>query len=237
MIRTTLLAAVAFAAMMTTAASAQVRIGAEMGGPVEVRVLTYRDIPFRTVVRQQHDYSCGSAAVATLLTYHYGAPRTEADVFEAMYAAGDRQRIQAQGFSLLEMKQYLAGQGYSADGFRLSYDALSRLTTPSIAMINTGSYRHFVVVKGASGSHVLVGDPTLGLHAYKRAEFEKIWNCVAFLIREPDVTAKYNETAEWQPYAPTPWSAAMMAVRLGGRPEIDPLYQISPIFNLDSVLP
>src|SRR5262245_13822095 len=118
MIRMGFIAAAAFAAMATPVA-AQVRLGAEMGGPVEVRVICYRDIPFRTVVRQQHDYSCGSAAVATLLTYHYGAPRTEAQVFEAMYAAGDRKRIEAQGFSLLEMKQYLDGQGYPADGFRL----------------------------------------------------------------------------------------------------------------------
>jgi predicted double-glycine peptidase len=236
MIRTALLATLVFAAMATPA-SAQMRIGAEMGGPVEVRVTSYRDIPFRTVVRQQHDYSCGSAALATLLTYHYGAPRTEAEVFEDMYAVGDKQRIQAQGFSLLEMKQYLDSQGYSADGFRLSYDALAKLNAPSIAMINTGNYRHFVVVKGVSDSHILIGDPTLGLHVYKRAEFEKIWNGVAFLIRQPGLEAKYNQTAEWQPYAPTPWSTAMMAVRLTGRPEIDPLYQISPIFNLDSVLP
>jgi predicted double-glycine peptidase len=231
-----LLALAGFAAL-TAPAFAQVRIGAEMGGPVEVRVITYRDIPFRTVVRQQHDYSCGSAAVATLLTYHYGALRTEAQVFEAMYAVGDKKRIEAQGFSLLEMKTYLDGQGYRADGFRLTYQALANLNTPSIAMINTGNYRHFVVVKGVSDTEILVGDPMLGLRAYKRAEFEKIWNGVAFLVRDPRNAKRYNDPAEWQPYDPTPWSTAMMAARLGGRPEIDPLYQIAPIFNLDTVLP
>jgi uncharacterized protein len=235
MMQTAFLATVALA--VATPAFAQMRIGAEMGGPAEIRVISYRDIPFRTVVRQQHDYSCGAAAVATLLTYHYGAPRTEAQVFEAMYAAGDRKRIEAQGFSLLEMKLYLDRQGYAADGFRLSYDSLARLATPSIAMIDTGNYRHFVVVKGVADSHILLGDPMLGLRVYKRANFEKIWNGVAFLIRERDDDATYNNPDEWRPYAPTPWSTAMAAVRLGSRPEIDPLYQIAPIFNLDSVLP
>lgn len=234
MIRTALLGALALTA--AAPAFAQVHIGAEMGGPVEIRVTSYRDIPFRTVVRQQHDYSCGSAAVATLLTYHYGAPRTEAEVFEAMYAVGDKQRIEAQGFSLLEMKLYLDGQGYASDGFRLSYDALARLNTPSIAMINTGNYRHFVVVKGVADTHILVGDPTLGLRTYKRADFEKIWNGVAFLIRERSDETRYNDPNEWRPYAPTPWSATMAAVRLASASEIDPLYQIAPIFNLDSVL-
>ena len=45
-------------------AAAQVRLSADPG-PANVQVMTWRDIPFRTVVRQQHDYSCGSAAVAT----------------------------------------------------------------------------------------------------------------------------------------------------------------------------
>ena len=48
--------------------------------------------------------------------------------------------------------------------------------------------------------------------------------------------ATYNDPSEWQPFAPTPWSTAMSAVRHAGRVEIDPLYQISPVFNLDSVL-
>jgi predicted double-glycine peptidase len=103
-------------------------------------------------------------------------------------------------------------------------------------MINTGNYRHFVVVKGVADTHVLVGDPMLGLKTYKRADFEGMWNGVAFLIRENGGGAKYNDPAEWQPFAPTPWSIAIDAVRFGGRTEIDPLYQISPNFNLDSVL-
>ncbi|RYF14189.1 MAG: peptidase C39, partial [Oxalobacteraceae bacterium] len=31
---------------------------------------------FETVVRQQYDFSCGSAALATLLRYHYDDPQT-----------------------------------------------------------------------------------------------------------------------------------------------------------------
>jgi uncharacterized protein len=101
-------------------------------------------------------------------------------------------------------------------------------------------YRQLSPLRGREGvadSHILLGDPMLGLRVYKRADFEKIWNGVAFLIRERDDDATYNNPDEWRPYAPTPWSTAMAAVRLGCRPEIDPLYQIAPIFNLDSVLP
>ena len=64
--------------------------------PARVSVVSYRDIPFRTVVRQRYDFSCGSAALATLLRYHYDREVGEEQIFRAMYAAGD-QDVQACG--------------------------------------------------------------------------------------------------------------------------------------------
>lgn len=224
------------AALAAPQAASQVRFGHEAAG-IEVPVMTYRDIPFRTVVRQEHDYSCGSAALATLLTYHYGAPRSEADVFKAMYEVGDKAKIQVQGFSLLEMKLYLEQQGYSADGFRLTFERLAELSSPAIAMVETGGYRHFVVVKGISGDNILIGDPTLGLKTYARADFEKIWNGVAFLIRDHRTASLFNNEHEWRPYAPTPWSAAHAAVLSDPSRDVNALYQIAPVFNLDTIVP
>lgn len=222
------------AALVITAAPsvlAQVRFGNEAGGVSEIKVMTYRDIPFRTVVRQEYDYSCGSAALATLLTYHYGKARSEAEIFQAMYAVGDQARIQKQGFSLLEMKLYLDQQGYTSDGFKLTYDRLGQLNTPAIAMIETKGYRHFVVVKGIDGDRILIGDPTHGLKTYTRTEFERVWNGVAFVIRDHRTESLFNNAAEWQPYAPTPWTATRAALLMDQARNIDPLYQIAPIVS------
>jgi predicted double-glycine peptidase len=78
-----------------------------MQGPARVEVTSWRDIPFRTIVRQRYDFSCGSAAVATMLTYSYGLPTTENDAFSAMWSVGDQKKIIQSGFSLLDMKHYL----------------------------------------------------------------------------------------------------------------------------------
>jgi hypothetical protein len=94
-------------------AAAQVRFHGEAGGSYSVSVTSWRDIPFRTVVRQQYDYSCGSAALATLLHFHYGLRVGESDVFQAMYAVGDQARIQEVGFSMLDMKSYLEQRGFA----------------------------------------------------------------------------------------------------------------------------
>jgi hypothetical protein len=217
-------------------AQAQVRLPHENGGPYTVTVRSWRDIPFRSVVRQQYDYSCGSAAVATLLTYHYGRPVTEADVFTAMYAAGDQERIRQVGFSMLDMKMYLDSVGFGADGLRVSLDRLAEAGAPGIALITQGSYRHFVVVKGVRGDTVLVGDPTLGLRTVDRAEFEAMWNGILLVVRNPPETAPtpvFNAEAEWQPWSPTPWRTAQS---LPSNEQIfrdlDPLYQIRPQSDL-----
>src|ERR1700729_913304 len=66
-------------------------------GNYAVHVTSFAEIPFRTVIRQQFDYSCGSAALATMLRFQYGKPTNEAEVFKAMYAVGDQDRIQKLG--------------------------------------------------------------------------------------------------------------------------------------------
>ena len=125
----------------TAPAAAQVRTHGEAGGSYTISVTSWRDIPFRTVVRQQYDYSCGSAAVATLLLHHYGLDVREAQVFQSMYARGDQERIQRVGFSMLDMRAYLERIGFQADGLRLSLDRLATLGVPAIALIRIGPPR------------------------------------------------------------------------------------------------
>lgn len=207
--RSGVLLAAAFAALISTAApaDAQVRTHGEAGGSFTISVTSWRDIPFRTVVRQQYDYSCGSAAVATLLRFHYGLPVGEAEVFEHMFARGDQERIRSVGFSMLDMRAYLETRGFRADGLRLPLDRLATLGVPAIALITHNNYRHFVVIKGIDAERVLVGDPTFGLQIYSREEFEQIWNGVVLAVRvapEGWPEPAYNRAAEWRPWAVAP---------------------------------
>ncbi len=226
-------AALAAWAMANAPASAQVRFHGEAGGNYSVSVISWRDIPFRTVVRQQYDYSCGSAAVATLLHYSYGLPVRETEVFQSMFARGDQARIRQVGFSMLDMRTYLESRGYGADGLRLSLDRLAELNVPAIALITRDGYRHFVVVKGVSSTSVLVGDPTFGLMTIPRGQFEAVWNGVVLAVRHPPADAQpavFNNADEWRPWASAPMRDAAGPVSaselLLSMPE---LYQITPV--------
>lgn len=202
----TLAALCAAGLLSASPAQAQVRLHGDAGS-YTVSVMSWRDIPFRTVVRQQYDYSCGSAAVATLLRYHYGTHVAETEVFQAMFERGDQDRIRRVGFSMLDMRAYLQSRGFAAEGLRLSLDRLASLNVPAIALITHDGYRHFVVVKGIDAAHVLVGDPTFGLQTYTRAEFEAVWNGVVLAVRAPPEGAAapgFNRDEEWRPWAVAP---------------------------------
>ncbi|MDB6168163.1 MAG: peptidase [Verrucomicrobia bacterium] len=217
-------------------AAAQVSL-VEGGATYRLNVISLRDIPFRTVVRQQYDYSCGSAALATLLSHHYGLKVTEAQIFKSMYERGDQAKIRNVGFSLLDMKRYLEARGMSADGYRASFEQLSAARAPALVVVKIGSYRHFVVVKGVRGGKVLIGDPALGLKTYGRNEFMQIWNGIVFAIHGQDgVEAAYNREEEWRPWAIAPLGAPLMDTSLSGfTRELPPIYQITNTISLDPI--
>ncbi|WP_412852315.1 C39 family peptidase [Ectothiorhodospira shaposhnikovii] len=182
-------------------------------GSHDVAVTSLQGMRFRTVIPQRYDFSCGSAALATLLTYHYGRPTAERDAFDAMYQMGDQERIRAEGFSMLDMKRYLqTREGLASDGFRLPLETLTELGVPAIALVTIDGYRHFVVIKGIQDGRVLVGDPALGMRDYTKAGFQEIWsNDILFLIRDQVTQGRqhFNSPVGWEALTKPPYGTAL----------------------------
>lgn len=172
-------------------------------GSYTLDVSSYRERQFNSVVRQKYDFSCGSAALATLLKYHYNRPNiTEQDILKAMYAEGDQDKITREGFSLLDMKKYLTSIGLNTNGYRASLDRLIQVGIPAIVLINNNGYLHFVVVKGVRNELVLVGDPALGVKVVSRQAFEKMSNGILFVVLSEGTQGKqaFNRVDEWSPH-------------------------------------
>lgn len=166
---------------------------------VDVPVISWSDMPFQTVKKQALDYSCGSAAVSTLLSYVYGQKTSEGDVFKAMFDAGDKNKIRTEGFSLLDMSQYLNKKGFKAVGYKVDLDVIEKKEAPFIALVNNDGYNHFVVVKSIKGPLVLVGDPSKGNVVYKREDFASMWNGIALVVVNHARKARevFSSEAEW----------------------------------------
>lgn len=179
-----------------------------VGQRATVPVTSLKEIKFRNTTRQQFDFSCGSAALATLLTYHYNTPVTEKEVFEKMFLTGDQAKIRQQGFSMLDMKRYLATRGFVGDGFQQPLDKLLDAKLPAIVLISDRGYNHFVVIKGAEDGRILLGDPSSGARSVTRERFMELWaNKLLFVVhRYPNTIAKagFNGADDWRaaPRAP-----------------------------------
>jgi uncharacterized protein len=179
-------------------------------GDVNLPLVSLRQAKMAGTLRQQYDFSCGSAALATLLTHHYDHPVTESEVFMQMYEVGDQAQIQREGFSLLDMKRFLQSRGFVADGFELPLDKLLEARTPAIVLINENGYMHFVVVKGLRGDRVLIGDPANGTRSLAREAFEAHWpNRLLFVIHSHMHSARFNQHSDWAAVPRAPLTAGV----------------------------
>jgi predicted double-glycine peptidase len=164
-----------------------------------LHVRSLKEARFVSTIRQQYDFSCGSAALATMLTYHYGYPLTEQQAFEEMYRDGDQQKIRREGFSLLDIKRFLERHDFRADGFELPLEKLRTEGFPAIVLLEENGYHHFVVVKGVDAHRVLIGDPAGGTRAMSRSTFEGLWRSkLLFVIHSAPKAAQFNNAAEWR---------------------------------------
>jgi len=171
------------------------------GGHLSMTVSSIAEQRFQTVYKQRYDFSCGSAALASLLSFHYDDVVDEFSVFQNMFKQGDQQKIRQHGFSLLDMKLYLSRRGYASNGFRISLEQLAAAKIPAITVINNNGYMHFVIIKGSNEREVLVGDPALGLKVINREEFEKMWGKqIIFVIQDNKEIASnyYEDQTEWK---------------------------------------
>jgi predicted double-glycine peptidase len=194
-----------------------VQVPVQAGGGFSVQVSSVKEARQRRTVIQQLDFSCGSAALATLLTHHYRFPVSEQVVFEAMYSSGDAEKIRVEGFSMLDMKRVLHANGFEADGFEASLDRLAEARLPAIALINEKGYGHFVVIKGLRSGRVLFGDPASGLRVLPRRAFESLWtNRILFVISSHQEAALFDSDADWLSLPRAPLTAGVLREGLAG---------------------
>src|ERR1043166_8085508 len=65
-------------------------------GGITPEVKSMKELRELRIAHQKYDFSCGSAAIATLMTYSYDIPLTEEQVFQRMYEIGDKDQIRSE---------------------------------------------------------------------------------------------------------------------------------------------
>ncbi|MDR6630273.1 putative double-glycine peptidase [Acinetobacter lwoffii] len=143
---------------------------------------------FQGIVRQAYDYSCGSAALTTLLNGYVGTQLDEQQVMSGLMKFGETDKIvERRSFSLLDMKRFVSALGLESGGYRGEFKDLVNQDQPAIVPISYAGFKHFVVYKAYKNGRVYVADPALGNISFEERRFQDIWeNNTLFLINVPE---------------------------------------------------
>ncbi|GIU06675.1 MULTISPECIES: C39 family peptidase [unclassified Shewanella] len=180
-------------------------------GSYSKNIQSIRERKFEFVVQQRTDFSCGAASLASILKFGYGKTEiTEEHVLLEMLKVSDMDVVQQQGFSLLDMKRYLATQNMRGRGYRVGLKEMQQLKIPAIILLNDGGYSHFVVMRRFTDNQVYLGDPALGNRILEYDEFTEKWNGIVFVVigneyikdnplLQPRARLTYNTLGPMQP--------------------------------------
>ncbi len=179
--------------------------------PVESKAITpYRDIRYQGVVGQTSYYTCGPAAIATLLIYYYGIETSEKEILELSHQAiKDRGKNpeDGKGINALALQQALAAKGISAQGMKISpqnlADYFNRGGVPLILHV-TNPQLHYVLAVGMFGDWVVIADPSWGRKIIHLNDLikEKGFEGVVLIPTTPrsllkQVRQEQNQTLNW----------------------------------------
>lgn len=150
-------------ALHATAPFAQVDIGS--GLRIDLPAKSLRSLRDENLIRQRYDFSCGAAALATVLRYGFGEDVTERQILDELFGLlSEEQRAVTRetGFSLLNLQEVAEARSYGSAGFRLEPEQLAMLAGPVIVYIEPRGYQHFAVLRGVRGDRAYLADPSRG---------------------------------------------------------------------------
>jgi predicted double-glycine peptidase len=138
---------------------------------------TWRAMRDAGVVRQGWDYSCGSAALATLLSTAEEPVGEKEILLEALSGLTEEEQHQTMeaGLTLLDLHKVAEGRGLRAAGYRVGPEFLPTITRPVLVFVQPQGYRHFAVMRGVRGDRVFLADPARGNVRLPIWRFLKMW--------------------------------------------------------------
>jgi predicted double-glycine peptidase len=155
--------------------------------PVE-KPLSYAEIRYANTVRQLFDFSCGAAAIATVLTHYWREPTPEIKVMEILrerYPDRDWKKLQETGFSFEDLIFAAERLGFKAQGARVSVEELVKVEGPVIVHLDKKRFQHFSVVRASKAGYVFLSDPIIGAVSMTQEEFARLYTGAALAIWKP----------------------------------------------------
>ncbi len=149
------------------------------------RIPSWLELKQRNIVMQQRDYSCGAAALATVVRYYWGDDVDEEFFLDAL---GElltdeeaRDRVE-NGLAMSDLRRVAVRTGYRAVVGRLTFEKLIEAKVPLVVGVTVDDFDHFVVYRGTDGWWVYLADPIRGNIRVTVPTFLKQWQENAVLV-------------------------------------------------------
>ena len=150
----------------------------------QLYVKNARQIRNENVVMQQRDFSCGAAALATILNYYWEENVSETYLLVLVAKLLTKEELRdrvANGLSLMDLKRVAQAGGYTAIVGKFSIERLGESKLPLIVAITVNDYDHFVVYRGRDENFIYLADPIRGKLRVPVATFVEQWQKNAIL--------------------------------------------------------
>lgn len=132
-------------------------------------VRSWKALRDQKIVKQDLDYSCGAASLATILNSYYGKQVSEVELLEAM----DKEDGMA---TFADMAAVLTQYGFKGVGMALSFEQLAKLKIPAVVYLRHRGDDHFSVLRGINREgYVHLGDPSWGNRIFAKNKFLAMW--------------------------------------------------------------
>lgn len=176
------------------------------GGATRVgkRVKSLLDLRRERVILQNLDFSCGAAALATVLRHGFGIDTSERELISLIFVfgqtpkAGVKKYFKRKGFTLLDLKRAARAKGFKSVGYKgMNINELAEILDveklPVLVPIRPMDYNHFVIVKGFRGKRIYLADPAFGNKSMTISQFLDVWiDGIGFIVKPRPSIAQAN---------------------------------------------
>jgi len=134
-------------------------------------IKTWKQLRDADLEKQDLDYSCGSAATATILRSFYGRDIYEKDILDEVVLVGDDGTA-----SFSDLQQAVKKFGFKAIGVSANFEKLKTIKIPAIVYLRYRDKDHFSVIRGINDQGVVwLGDPSWGNRKFTEHQFRDMW--------------------------------------------------------------
>ncbi|MEL6748919.1 MAG: C39 family peptidase [Pseudomonadota bacterium] len=134
-------------------------------------IKTWKDLRDSNIEKQDEDFSCGSASVATILRYFYGKEVYERDILDEVIKVGDDGTA-----SFSDLEKAVKKFNFKAIGLTLNFEKLKNIKIPAIVYLRYRNKDHFSVIRGVNEDGLVwLGDPSWGNRKVSENHFKSMW--------------------------------------------------------------